>query len=292
MAWKCPKFLGLGGRTFSFGDWCVGKHFHLPETEEQSGFLAMSKTFVELNRVRLDYPIYNADSRSIKKAIVDKMVGGDIQRSKGVVSVRALRDVSFLLNSGDRLGIVGSNGSGKTTLLRVLAGLYRPTSGDMRISGKIDSLLSIGAGMDMESNAIENIKLRLSILGLGRSEIKHHTPKILEFAELGSFKDLPLRTYSSGMLVRLGFAIATSVRPEILLMDEWLSAGDAEFSRKSQERISAVVGSSEILVIASHNRGTIEKNCNLVLWLENGQTRMLGTPEMVLPAYFGAAGSK
>ena len=223
---------------------------------------------------------------------MSRVVGGRIGLEKSFVSVRALEDINFSLQSGDRLGIIGSNGSGKTTLLRVLAGLYHPTSGRLRVKGTVDSLLAIGAGMDLENNAAENIRLRLTLMGLSKSQIRERTPGIVDFADLGSFAELPLRTYSSGMLVRLGFSIATSVGAEILLMDEWLSAGDAEFSRKSQERISEVVNNSEILVIASHNRGTIERSCNKVLWLESGKVKMFDQTAKVLPLYFGGSNAK
>jgi lipopolysaccharide transport system ATP-binding protein len=212
---------------------------------------------------------------------------GKIRTQNGKVTVLALDSISLTLNEGDRLGIVGSNGSGKTSLLRLLAGVYTPTSGTIVREGKIDSLLAIGAGMDMEQDAFANIKLKLTMLGVVKSELDQRTRTILEFADLGEFASLPVRTYSSGMLVRLGFAIATSVVPEILLMDEWLSAGDADFGKKAQTRIREVVDSSKILAIASHSRGTIERTCNQVLWLESGHMRMLGEPKEVLDAYFG-----
>lgn len=242
---------------------------------------------LNLRHVSLELPIYNADSFSFKKTLADSALVGKVRTQNGKVTVLALDSISLTLNEGDRLGIVGSNGSGKTSLLRLLAGVYTPTSGTIGREGKIDSLLAIGAGMDMEQDAFANIKLKLTLLGVARSELDDKTRTILEFADLGEFAGLPVRTYSSGMLVRLGFAIATSVVPEILLMDEWLSAGDADFGKKAQNRIREVVDSSKILVIASHSRATIERACDKVLWLEAGRMKMLGEPKEVLGAYFG-----
>jgi lipopolysaccharide transport system ATP-binding protein len=242
---------------------------------------------LDLRNVSLELPIYNADSFSFKKTLVDSTRVGKVKSKNGKVTVLALDSISLTLNEGDRLGIVGRNGSGKTSLLRLLAGVYSPTSGTIARIGKIDSLLAIGAGMDMEQDAFANIRLKLTLLGAKKSELEERTQTILDFADLGEFASLPVRTYSSGMLVRLGFAIATSFVPEILLMDEWLSAGDADFGKKAQARIREVVDSSKILAIASHSRGTIERACNQVLWLESGRMRMLGEPREVLDAYFG-----
>jgi lipopolysaccharide transport system ATP-binding protein len=248
--------------------------------------------YLVLESVGLELPVYNADSRSFKKTMVGTATGGSLKVRSRRVSVRALRSISFSLNEGDRLGLIGANGAGKTSLLRLLAGIYKPTSGQMAVSGKVDSLLAIGAGMDMEQNAEENIRLKLMIHGSSKSEVASATQAILDFADLGEFAKLPVRTYSSGMLVRLGFSISTTIEPEILLMDEWLSAGDADFGNKAQHRIAQVVGSSKILVIASHSRATIERSCNKVAWLESGYLKMLGESKEVLDSYFGASHGK
>lgn len=242
---------------------------------------------ISLNNVSLDFPIYNADSRSFKRALINTAVGGRLRSEKNVVNVRALDGLTFELNPGDRLGIVGSNGSGKTSLLKVLAGIYRPTSGAIQKAGRVDSLLSINSGMDMEESAIENVYLRGVIMGLKKTQVTQSLDAILEFADLGDFVNLPIRTYSSGMMMRLAFSIVTSVSPEILLMDEWLSVGDAEFKSKAQARITEMVASSKILVIASHSRSTIESSCNKVLWLDGGKMRAYGDPKEILDQYFG-----
>lgn len=244
-------------------------------------------TNISLENMGLDFPIYNADARSLKRALINTAIGGRLKSEGRSVNVTALENVSLSLSSGDRLGVIGANGSGKTSMLKVLAGIYKPTSGTIEATGRIDSLLSINSGMDMEESAIENVYLRGLIMGLSKTQIDEKIEEILEFADLGDFINLPIRTYSSGMMMRLVFSIVTSVKPEILLMDEWLSVGDANFRDKAQTRISEMVSSSEILVIASHSRATIEASCNRAIWLDGGRVKAEGKTEEVLNMYFG-----
>jgi lipopolysaccharide transport system ATP-binding protein len=179
--------------------------------------------------------------------------------------------VSFELIQGQRLGLVGHNGAGKTTLLKTLAGIYEPTTGVVRTCGRISNLLDVTMGMDFEATGLENILLRGLLFGFRRSEIDRLIPGIIEFSGLGDYVKMPVRIYSSGMLVRLAFSIATSFDADILLMDEWLGVGDAEFNARAQERLAQIVGRASILVLASHNRDIITANCNRIIEMEHGR---------------------
>lgn len=243
---------------------------------------------IEFNRVSVDIPIYNASGRSLKKRLIQVATGGQIgSDQQGRVVVRPLEELTFTLGDGERVGLVGHNGAGKSTLLRLLSGVYAPTFGSARIEGEIGSLIDISLGIDPEASGRENIYLRGALLGIDKAEMNAKMDEIIEFSELGDFIDMPLRTYSSGMHLRLAFSVSTMVKPEILLMDEWLSVGDQGFTHKAEERLSQLVQSTNILVIASHSRDLISKTCNRVLWLEHGKIRMDGPPEQVLPCYFG-----
>jgi homopolymeric O-antigen transport system ATP-binding protein len=190
---------------------------------------------IALHNVTVDLPIYNASSRSLKQRVLEAATGGRIAAdARGHVVVRALDNVSFELHDGDRLGIVGHNGAGKTSLLRVLGGAFVPTSGTSLIEGKLGSLIDISIGIDPEATGRENVVIRGALLGMSRSEINRHMLEIIDFADLGDFIDMPLRTYSAGMQLRLAFAISTVIRPEILLMDEWLAVGDEGFKSKME----------------------------------------------------------
>jgi lipopolysaccharide transport system ATP-binding protein len=220
--------------------------------------------------------------------LVSAATGGRLTADKsGHVQVRALSDINLEIKAGDRLGIVGHNGSGKSTLLRVLAGIYEPTSGRIQRSGSIASLVDIGLGINPENTGKENIYLRGQLMGLRSKEIAKKLDEIIEFSELGDFISLPVRTYSSGMLLRLAFAVATSITADILIMDEWLSVGDGSFAERAQQRLKNLVDQAEILVIASHSKTLIESTAKDVLWLESGVVKQLGETEQVSPAYFG-----
>ena len=244
--------------------------------------------YIEFTNVCVDFPIYNANGRSLKKRLIQVATGGQLgSDQQGRVVVRALEGLSFTLKDGDRVGLLGHNGAGKSTLLRLLSGVYEPSSGSARIEGEIGSLIDISLGIDPEATGRENIYLRGGLLGMTRSEIAAQIDEIIEFSELGDFVDMPLRTYSTGMHLRLAFAVSTVVRPEILLMDEWLSVGDEGFKRKAEARMSELVRSTNILVIASHSRELVLHTCNRIIWLEHGKIRMDGDPQTVAAAYFG-----
>lgn len=243
---------------------------------------------IDFSSVCVDFPIYNANGRSLKKRLIQVATGGQLGADQqGRVIVRALENLSFSMKDGDRVGLLGHNGAGKSTLLRLLSGVYAPSSGTARISGEIGSLIDISLGIDPEATGRENIYLRGGLLGMTRPEINSQIEEIVEFSELGDFVDMPLRTYSTGMHLRLAFAVSTIVRPEILLMDEWLSVGDEGFKHKAEIRMTELVQSTNILVIASHSRDLVLRTCNRVLWLEHGKIRMDGDPDSVCQAYFG-----
>ena len=187
------------------------------------------------------------------------------------VIVRALDDLSFEFHEGDRVGLVGHNGSGKSTLLQVLAGIYEPTSGQLTVQGRVTSMLAITLGMDAEATGLDNIYLRGRLMGFKRSVIEALVEDIADFAGIGEFLHFPMRTYSSGMSMRLAFAVATSVEAEIILMDEWLSVGDTEFVSKAKERLTALVRKARLVVIASHDLSMIADQCNTVIHLEHGK---------------------
>jgi lipopolysaccharide transport system ATP-binding protein len=244
--------------------------------------------YIEFTNVCVDFPIYNANGRSLKKRLIQVATGGQLgSDQQGRVVVRALEGLSFTLKDGDRVGLLGHNGAGKSTLLRLLSGVYEPSSGSARIEGEIGSLIDISLGIDPEATGRENIYLRGGLLGMTRSEIAAQIDEIIEFSELGDFVDMPLRTYSTGMHLRLAFAVSTVVRPEILLMDEWLSVGDEGFKHKAEARMSELVRSTNILVIASHSRELVLHTCNRIIWLEHGKIRMDGDSQTVATAYFG-----
>lgn len=225
--------------------------------------------------IYVEFPIYGATHRSLKNAVLRAATGGLIARDAAErVVVRALSGLSFELQEGDRVGVVGHNGSGKTTLLRVLAGAYEPIRGRLRVEGRVASMLNVWLGMEQEATGLENISIRGAIMGLRPAEIARLTDEICNFSELGDYVHMPLRTYSSGMAMRLAFSISTSVSADVVIMDEWLSAGDANFTEKAQNRLTGLVDRAKILILASHDEKLISKNCNKIMRLSHGQ--MLG----------------
>lgn len=227
---------------------------------------------ISVDNIVVDFPIYGGKSRSLKSAVMRTATGGLLARDAADrVVVRALDHCSFEFGPGDRIGLLGHNGSGKTTLLRVLAGVYEPTQGTVLVSGKVASMLSITLGIDTEATGLENIYLRGAIMGLKRREIDRLVDEICEFSELGDYIHMPVRTYSSGMSMRLAFAVSTSASADIILMDEWLSVGDSSFAKKAQDRLNKLIEQAKILVIASHDEALIRRNCSRILQLEHGK---------------------
>ncbi|BBU28236.1 sugar ABC transporter ATP-binding protein [Burkholderia sp. THE68] len=230
--------------------------------------------FLKLENCSLNLPVYGAGNRSLKQMMLSKATGGRIAAdSRKLTVVEALRDVSLDVRAGDRLGLVGHNGAGKTTLLRLLAGIYEPSAGSFFCEGRVTSLLDLTLGLDYEATGYENIVLRGLILGASKAEMTRLTPAIADFSELGDYLNMPVRTYSSGMVLRLAFAIVTSVHADILLMDEWLSVGDASFIQKAEKHMQEFVGKADILVLASHNAQIIQDLCNVIVELEHGTVK-------------------
>jgi len=245
-------------------------------------------TSIQLRNVSVEFPIYNSPSRSLKNRVLNIATGGKIERkSDRLVVVSGLDDISLSFREGDRIGLIGHNGSGKTTLLRVLSGIYIPTQGEAVIDGACISLINISLGIDPDATGYENIRLRAAMMGMSPKEVAEKLEEIAEFSGLGDFLEVPFRTYSSGMQLRLAFATSTAVSPEILIMDEWLSTGDENFKERANKRMAELVGSTKILILASHSRQLLTSNCNRVIWLDHGQVKMDGEPEDVLTAYFG-----
>lgn len=242
-----------------------------------------------LDQVSLEFSIYQGSSRSLKKSLLRAGTGGRFaQDADERVCIQALRDLSLAIEHGDRLGIVGPNGAGKTTLLRVLAGVYEPVRGHVTIDGKVSPLFDVGLGMDPEATGEENIILRGLYLGFSKREIQARTQEITEFTELGQYLSLPVRTYSAGMMLRLAFAVSTCIEPDILLMDEWVLAGDAQFQKKANQRVEAFVDRSSILVLASHSHEMIKRWCNKVICLEQGEIVSVGQTAEVLDDSIGS----
>ncbi len=225
---------------------------------------------ISLQGVNVSFPVYGAGSASLKKTLAASVTGGRFGKETGVAVVHALSGIDIELKAGDRLGLVGHNGAGKSTLLRTLAGVYEPSSGRFERHGSVASLIDPALGIEVDASGLENIMLRGLVMGLSKREIERRSADIVEFSGLGEYIHMPVRTYSTGMMMRLAFSISTCVQADILLMDEWLSVGDAEFTEKAEQRMREVVQGSGILVLASHSMELIAKECNKVIHLSHG----------------------
>jgi ABC-type polysaccharide/polyol phosphate transport system ATPase subunit len=241
---------------------------------------------IRVDSLSVEFPIYDAHARSLRNTLVNLGTGGKVRAdSRRQVMVTALEDVSFSLRDGDRLGIVGHNGAGKTTLLRALAGIYEPTRGSVLCRGHVAPLFDITLGMDQDATGYENIRIRGLFLGMSKAEIDAQIDEIVGFSELGQYIHMPIRTYSTGMRVRLAFAIATAVRPDILLLDEMIGAGDARFIERAEQRLGEFLNRAQIMVLASHSNSIIRKLCNKALLLHHGKLVGFDTVDEVLKAY-------
>jgi lipopolysaccharide transport system ATP-binding protein len=235
---------------------------------------------IELKGVDLSYPIYSIRARSLRNTIANMAVGGRLLKNgSDVIHVNALSGINISLSQGDRLGIVGHNGAGKTTLLKVLAGVYEPDKGHVHVNGRISSMIDINLGADPELTGRENLINMGRIRGFTTREILAKCSEIIEFTDLGHFIDLPMKTYSAGMVTRLIFGVATSLDPDILLMDEWIGAGDKFFFQKATDRLNDILTKSRVIVLASHNWALMASLCNKLLVLDAGAQVYFGDIE-------------
>lgn len=228
---------------------------------------------IQTNSLIIDFPVYGSSGfPSIKSQLINMAIGGRLtQEHQKTPNVRALDDINLNFKDGDRIALTGHNGSGKSTLLRVLAGIYEPSSGLINIKGNISSMLSLTVGMNEDATGLENIYMRGYFMGLSYKKITSLIDEIVDFSDIGDFLYLPMRTYSSGMSMRLAFAISTSVNADIILMDEWLSVGDIAFKKKAQDRLRNIIKNAGIVIIATHDWELVVNECNLCVELEHGK---------------------
>ena len=242
--------------------------------------------YIHLDKVSVEFPVYNVNALSFKKNFIRMATGGRVmQDANERVIVRSINEVSLQIHHGDRVGLIGHNGAGKSTFLRLLAGIYEPSSGDIHIEGKVSSMLDLMYGIEAECTGYENIYNRGLLLGLTKKQVNENMAEIAEFSSLGDYLNMPVRTYSSGMMVRLAFAISASIQPDILLIDEVFGAGDANFMEKARMKMVSLLNSSRIVVFASHAPQLIREFCNKVLVLDAGQVAYFGPIEEAQSLY-------
>ena len=245
--------------------------------------------YVSISNAGINIPVIDAnEKRLFSTDNLKTVIGGNIKSNKNKQFVEALKNVNLEIKSGDRVGIIGVNGAGKSTLLRLIAGIYVPTYGTIKIQGKVTPILDNNLGMDPNATGYENIEIGCIFSGLSFEQIKELKPKIAEFTELREFLDVPIRTYSSGMTSRLSFAIATATETEILLLDEGIGAGDKDFHEKAQKRLNGFLKNSGILVLASHNLEMLKSYCNKGLYLNKGEVVAFGKINKVIKQYWNA----
>lgn len=241
---------------------------------------------IDLRSISVEFPVYNVKARFLKNQFLRLATGGNVLRDANQhVVVRALNNISLSIKHGDRIGLIGHNGSGKSTLLRLLAKIYEPNAGDLYIEGNISPMLDLMQGIEAEFTGYDNIVIRGIILGLTRKQIKNQIAEIAELTGLGDYLSMPVRTYSSGMMVRLAFAISTSIAPEILLIDEVFGAGDADFMQKARDKMVSLLNQSSIVVIATHSDELIREFCNKALLLDGGQISYYGFVDEAINIY-------
>lgn len=243
---------------------------------------------IEISNVTIDFPVFNASSRSLKKRFLRLATGGAVSRdAHHHVIVRSLDNINLTFSHGDRIGLIGHNGSGKSTLLRLLARIYEPTAGRITIKGNVSPMLSLMHGIEAEFTGYENIMQRGVIRGLTRNKIISQVNEVAEMTGLGDYLYMPVRTYSSGMMVRLAFAISTCIRPEILLIDEIFGAGDAAFMATAKNKMIDLMDQSSLVVLASHSDELIREFCNKAILLESGSVRYFGDASSAIAQYHG-----
>lgn len=239
---------------------------------------------VQLSAVHLSFPLYHASARSLRRVAVDGLLSRNLDLARRHAVVHALSGIDLELKDGDRLALTGSNGAGKTTLLRTIAGVYTPQSGAVRVEGRLTPLLSLGMGLNPDASGLENIRLLAMHLDIPPSRIRPFVDEIVHWTDLGGYVGAPVRTYSAGMTMRLIFAVSTALPPEILLMDEWLGLGDADFQMKAYERMSAFVDRTSIVVLASHAAELLQHWCTRAVRLDAGRIVAQGSVAACLPS--------
>ncbi len=237
---------------------------------------------IELNDVSLTFAIRQQRKVTLKEYLTRGLF---LPSRNPKIAVRALANVTLDAKDGDRVGVVGHNGAGKSTLLKLLAGVYPPTKGTRRVTGRICSLFDIALGFEHDASGWENIRYRAYLLGETPSTLKRKINEIAAFSELGDFLNIPVRYYSSGMLVRLAFSISTAIEPEVLLIDEVLGAGDMAFQIKARDRMKEMMASARLMVLVTHEIPTLQQICNRAIWLQHGKMMMSGKPDEVVAAY-------
>lgn len=243
---------------------------------------------IELKNVNLSFPLNNHSASlraTLVKKVAKKISGLEGKISQDGRSLNALRDISLKIENGRRLGIIGANGAGKTTLLKVISEIYEPTTGDVSVTGKISSFLSLGLGSNPECTGFECIRNQLLLLGYSRKDIERVMPAIISFSELGELVHMPIKQYSAGMEMRLNFSILAEVNPEIVVMDEWLSTGDLYFVEKAQKKVQAIIDQAHILVLGSHDLNLLQQVCTDVIYMEDGRIFHHGTPSETIRIY-------
>lgn len=230
-----------------------------------------NNVFISTKDLCLSFPKYNDSTRSLKRKLLQNISNLLSKSDAKNNEFQAIKNISISIKKGDRLGLIGHNGAGKSSLLRAFSGIYKPSSGFLAINGKVNSLLDLNVGLNHEMTGIDNIKLKSILLGLNKKRYKDIIADIIEFSELGDFIHAPIRTYSSGMLLRLAFSISVLIDSDILIMDEWLSVGDSSFNDKAQKKLNSIIDKQSILCIASHDLNLIKKVCNRCIHLENGK---------------------
>ena len=237
-------------------------------------------TIIQADHISMSFRMDLNRSSGLKEWLVNLLTG-----KRRVREFQALSDVSFSVESGEVIGIIGRNGSGKSTLLKIISGIYKPTGGSVRVSGNIVPMLELGSGFDQELSGYENIFLNGAILGYTEEYLKSKLDEIIAFSELGDFIHMPIKTYSSGMMMRLAFSVATVVNPEILIVDEILAVGDEFFQRKSFARMQELMSGGTTVLFVSHSIDQIRQVCNRVIWLENGVVREMGETDRICNMY-------
>lgn len=240
--------------------------------------------YIKLQDVSISFSIYNSKTRSVRTELF-RAIGGKIHAVDSTVYIDALNSINLEIYQGDRVGVIGHNGAGKTTLLKLLSRIYEPTQGNFLSEGSVSSLTDITMGMDPESTGYQNIIMRCILLGMTLKEARAKVEEIVEFSGLREYIDLPMRTYSTGMYLRLAFTISTCIVPDILIMDEMIGTGDASFIEKARERLMNFISSTKIIVLSSHNMQIIRDICNKGLWMEKGRIIMYGDIKEVSDAY-------